>query len=298
MNQGIQVQETTREIKTLAKSALSTVWGKIFVCYFIYQCAISFLPDLIVRLVPSLAQTYTIEYMGVQSSVQYSYLPLVFIVFLNGPFRLSLSKIYLRIIRERQVDIKDIFWGFQFFFKALLVWLLIILCVAVGMIPMAAITGLAAALLMGGGGALAGIGAGITSIGMIAAVILGILIYFLFAMSFYILADNPKMKAIEVLKASLSLMKPNLFRLIILRISYIGWAFVAMMLSYSLAGALGMVLPANSFIITVLSGIPVIFVGIYMDMGEAFFYEFATGHLRKTAPASNVNAAPPNGFGY
>ena len=298
MNQGIPVQETPREIKTLARSALSTVLWSALICYFIYQFATSYLPSLIANTIPSLSQTYTIEYMGLEYGVKYSYLPLVFIVVLYGPFRLSLSKIYLKIIRERNVEIPDIFWGFRFFLNAFVVWLLIIICVAVGMIPIAAVTGLVAALLMGAGGFLQSVGAGITSIGMFAAIILGLLFYMLLAMSFYVIADNPKTKPIAALRASLGIMKPNLFRIIILRISYFGWLFVAVVMSASLTGALSGILPETSFIITIISGLPMIFVAVYMDMGEAFFYEFAIGHLRKTAPSHMVNTAPPSGFGY
>ena len=297
MNQGIPVRETTREIRSLARTALRTVWGKVFVCYFIYQCVVAYLPTLLCNIFPVLYKTYSIEYMGVPAAVQYSYLPLAFLVIFNGPFLLSFSKIYLKVARERTTDIQDITYGFRFVGKAVLTWILMILLVAVGIIPIAALTGALALLLMTGGPVLQGIGAGITSIGMIISMVVGTIIYFMVAMSFYVLADNTKLKPMGAIKASISIMKPNAFSLIILRLSYLGWLFLAATLSYSLASSLSMVFPESSLIVTIISNIPMIFASVYMNMGDAFFYEFATGHLRKTAPAYN-NAAPPSGFGY
>jgi len=298
MNQGLPVQETTREIKSLVRSALRTLWGKAFVCYFIYQCAIAFLPKLITIFIPALSKTYTIEYMGIQSAIQYSYLPLFFIVIFGGPFKLSLSKIYLGIIRERNVDIKNIFWGLKFFFKAFATWVLIIIAFIVSMVPIAAVTGLIASLFMGLGGVLTAIGTAITSLGMIVATIVGLLCLFTLTMSFYVHADNISVKPFEALRSSLGIMKPNIFRLAVLRISYIGWVLIALIVSANFENALTMALPSTNpimiVIINIIGSIPIILVDIYMEMGDAFFYEFAIGHLRKTGSSP----VAPAGFKY
>lgn len=298
MNQGIQVQESPREIRSLARFAMNGVLGKLFVFYFIYQCAVSFIPGFVAQFIPALSYTYSIDYMGTPASFTYSFLPVGFLLLLNGPFRMSLSKIYLRAVRERRVENKDFALGFKHFIKAFLTWLLMMLSVALGMIPIAFVTALISTLLMRAGGFLQGLGAGLVSIGMIVSMCLGLIVYFFLALSFYVLSDNPSLKPIGALKTSIGIMRPNLFRLIILRLSYVFWIILGLMLSYSISGALGMVIPENSIFVTIISSLPMMFVSIYMDLGESFFYEFATGHLKKASSEPSINRTTPNRFGY
>ena len=106
-------------------------------------------------------------------------------------------------------------------------------------------------------------------------------------MTFYILVENRDIKIIDAAKISAELMKKNVGRFIILRISFLGWIFIAALLSNSLLSLLFTVLPNTgpvAYLANVITNLPILLATIYMDRGQAFFYEFVTGHLRKSVP--------------
>ena len=57
-------------------------------------------------------------------------------------------------------------------------------------------------------------------------IIPGIIAAYSYAMTDYILAENPDMKATEAMKASKEMMKGNRWRLFVLELSFIGWAIL------------------------------------------------------------------------
>lgn len=59
-------------------------------------------------------------------------------------------------------------------------------------------------------------------------IIPGIIASYSYAMTDYILAENPDMKATEAMKASKEMMKGNRFRLFCLELSFIGWVIVCL----------------------------------------------------------------------
>ena len=59
-------------------------------------------------------------------------------------------------------------------------------------------------------------------------IIPGIIAAYSYAMTDYILAENPDMKATEAMKASKEMMKGNRFRLFCLELSFIGWVIVCL----------------------------------------------------------------------
>ena len=59
-------------------------------------------------------------------------------------------------------------------------------------------------------------------------IIPGIIAAYSYAMTDYILAENPDMKATEAMKASKEMMKGNRFRLFCLELSFIGWVILCL----------------------------------------------------------------------
>jgi len=60
-------------------------------------------------------------------------------------------------------------------------------------------------------------------------VIPGIIATYSYAMTGYILAENPEMTASEVLKRSKEMMSGNRFRLFCLQFSFLGWDFLCLL---------------------------------------------------------------------
>ena len=92
---------------------------------------------------------------------------------------------------------------------------------------------------------------------MLLSVVLNVLITALFALSFYLLADNPQMGGVESLKESRRLMKGHVWDYLMLQLSF------APMLIVSLP----------------LMGIPLLWVLPYMEASETAFYRDILGEF-------------------
>lgn len=281
------------EIRSLAKTALSGIWAKLIVCLLISESIISYIPAIVSLFIPTLSWTYTFDYMGTPMHVVYSALPLIFLAIFNGPFMLSISKINLAIIRERSIETSDIFYGFRYFVKAFITQFLMGLITLIFILPvMILFLGIGGTMLRGSG-VFQAIGAMITTVGIIVVMTVAMYILFLLSMTYYRLADLPTLKPIATIKESISIMKANVFKLLVLRVTFIGWGIVAMLLSQSITTLLGNSLPETLGIIAnIVGGIPLILLIAYMRMGDAFFYEFAMGHIMRTEPVAPIYNQP------
>ncbi|MBO4235883.1 MAG: DUF975 family protein, partial [Firmicutes bacterium] len=229
MPQGEMVYTTTGEIKSLSKSSLLGFWGKLLICYFILFAITQYIPGFLSRIIPGLTYVYDFEYMGIKDRIEYAILPVFFMAILNGPFRYGISKIHLRQIRERSMESNDLFSGFANFGKSFATYVLMWLIILIVAIPFVAVGTLIVVFLSKSGTALQILGSFLYMIALVAGLIAVIYISVLLAMSFYILVDNPNLKPKEALKASATIMKKNVGRFVVLRLSYLGWIFLASM---------------------------------------------------------------------
>lgn len=275
------------EIRSLAKTALSGLWVKLIICLLISEAIISYIPAIISLFVPTLRWTYTFDYMGTPMQMVYSALPVIFLAIFNGPFMLSISKINLKIIRERNIETKDIFYGFRYFIKAFVTQFFMGLITLIFILPiMILFLGIGGALLRGGG-ILQAVGAMITTAGLLVVMTAVMYILLLISMTFYRLSDVPNLKPLAAIKESISIMKPNVLKLLMLRFTFIGWGLLALLLSQSITTLLGTGLPeALSIVVNIIGGIPLVLFSAYMRMGDAFFYEFAMGHIMRAEPVA------------
>lgn len=302
MPQSVIVTTSPREIRSLARAALKGAWVKILICVFIAQFFTSLLPSILSPYIPMLSWTFDLKELGltagadlgINSVLTYSALPLIFMILFNGPFRYAISRINLRLIRERAMDIPWIFSGFKKFGKTFLTQFLLGLMILIGVLPVFVLSVLVAAFLMNMGGVFQALGAAVSSFGSIIAMVIAIFLLFLFAMTYYILADNPDIKASEAIKSSVKIMRPNTSRLVVLRFSYFGWGMLAFVVSYAIMQGLLSVIPNGGWIVNIIGNIPLVLFTIYMDLGDSFFYEFAIGHLRRSG-ATQVRMVAPGG---
>jgi len=155
-------------------------------------------------------------------------------VILTGVISTGLAIVFLEIIRNSQVDFSDLFKGFSNFGTT---------CLA----------GILTAVF--------------TALWSLLFVIPGIIKSYSYAMTYYILADNPDMKPLDAITASRQMMEGHKLDLFVLHLSFFWW--------YLLCG--------------VTFGIAYIYVGPYVSAAVAKFYETI-----KAEKTSDVSAAESN----
>lgn len=117
------------------------------------------------------------------------------ILLLAGPLAVGLAGFFLNIARGREAELGNIFDGFQSFGNALGTYLLMLVAIMVGFMLL---------------------------------VIPGIILSFGLSQSMFILADNPDMGPVDVLKKSWKIMDGHKFDYFILSLRFIGWAILCL----------------------------------------------------------------------
>jgi len=138
---------------------------------------------------------------------------------LQAPAILGMAMVFLAISRDLNPKGSEVFQGFRNWWHAFSMFLLQIILIALW------------SLLL---------------------IVPGIMALMSYSMSFYILADNPDMKASEILRQSKNMMKGHKTELLLIFLSFIGWFF----LSFATAGILY-----------------ILYVGPYFQSTLAEFYE-------------------------
>ena len=156
---------------------------------------------------------------------------------LGGPLMVGLVAIFLSIIRTSSARIEDLFSGFsEDFVSRMLAYILYSVFIALW------------SLLF---------------------VIPGIVKSYSYAMTFYIMRDNPGIGANEAITRSRQMMDGHKWQLFCLHFSFIGWILLSI----------------------VTCGIGVIFVAPYMEAANAAFYESIKNEMD-----GNFTQEPPAGF--
>jgi uncharacterized membrane protein len=145
-------------------------------------------------------------------------------IIISGPLLLGYYSFQLRFMRQDGPDVSQVFSGFQFFSNALVAQLLVGLYVFLW------------SLLL---------------------IIPGIIAAYGYAMTFFVLADNPTIGATEAMEESKRMMQGNRMKLFLLTCRFIGW-FILGMLTL---------------------GIGLIWVVPYMVLSLSFFYEDVRGEV-------------------
>ena len=159
---------------------------------------------------------------------------------IDGPLTLGLVMMFLNISRKNDVEFGDMFKGFNQFVRSFVAYLLMLIFIFLW------------ALLL---------------------IIPGIIASLSYAMTFFILADDPSIKAGDAIKKSKEMMQGNKGRLFLLYLSFIGWIILGMLSC----------------------GIGMLWIGPYMCATIVNFYEDlkAQAPTAETAPIGDT--APPEG---
>ena len=221
----------------------------------------------------------------------------IFLLLISGPFRLSRAMFYVRYRRRQEAETSMIFYGFNYFGKALgtqfLIFLLIfawtmliyvpgifIAVVTMTSLPDISFQRVGAAMTLGG------LISFLTVVGSVVMMIAKMLQY---SQAFFLIADHPQMKSMEAIRASKYLMNGNRGKLFFLNFSFIGWYILAYMVGMALQH------PFTSFIEgagltssyggqvfamiigTLATGLAFGFLDFYNGVANAVFYEKARG---------------------
>lgn len=154
-------------------------------------------------------------------------------IFLTGPLMLGFTGFFVELVRNDKKELNTLFSGFNNYFRSFTLALL--RCV-------------------------------FTILWLLLLIVPGIIASYSYAMSFYILKDNPGMDALDVIRKSKEMMKGKKWKLFVLQLSFIGWLLLA--------------------IITL--GIGLLFLVPYYCSAEAAFYE----DLKKGSPAEITEKKP------
>jgi len=113
-----------------------------------------------------------------------------------GPILLGVRMFYLKIARQTEVEFGDAFAGFKYFGNAFVAFLLVMI---------------------------------FTLLWTLLFIIPGIIASFRYALTFFVLADNPEMSGSDAIDRSMTLMKGNKWKLFCLGCRFIGWILLSML---------------------------------------------------------------------
>lgn len=175
----ILVSESSYNIRKASRQSLAGNWRNAILASLLFG-AVTILPAMFAVLIFG-------EDFGKAVGNLYALL-------VGGPFCFGISYFILKLFRKQEAKPTDVFYGFDFFVKALLLYLVttifIILWTFLLIIP-------------------------------------GIVAAYRYRMSFYILIDNPNLSTMEVINESKRLMSGNKGNLFFLDLSFIGWAILS-----------------------------------------------------------------------
>jgi len=196
MENNVYVLKTNGELKELAKQQLSGSWGKSALLTLIYF-VVGILPGQLLL-----------------SKLKFSSLTIALIdIVLITPVTIGIAFCYLRLIREKKFNVKDILNGFKYFITGVVVYVIIdsmnIMSVLVSnIITVNVVTTQFLSLVFG---------------------LVSIFLYLIFSMVYYIIVDDPQIGVIGALTGSRKLMQGQIGRLFCLQLSFLGWILLTIL---------------------------------------------------------------------
>lgn len=247
----IIIRETCSEIRTIARKALRGNWLGVVVAMAIYYLLMITLPNAIDVLIPGASiNTYN---ETLDENITFPMVSTLYSIFLTGPFELGVASFFIYFFRKRELHPGHLFDGFEHFFKAVILTVLIGLRVFFW------------SLLL---------------------VIPGIIAAIRYSQAFYILADHPEYSAGECIRQSKAYMAGNKGKYCLLLLSFIGWALLAGVAAIPLdyISLTGVSLLVADYIVS----IPHFFYLAYLGVGQIVFYELVSGNLMARPEAEKL----------
>ena len=281
-----------------ARNVLQGNWVNLslaqFVSAFILEAAIglSVIPGFVMAIVGALMAEggdYTLSFLPFIGLLLMYVLMLVVALVLGGPFTVGLARVHLNAVDRKPFAMGTIFSGFKQGLGRVIGLYSLYMLIVVGIAMLGALVMIGAiciltVLLV----AIFEVATPVILIPFVLAFYFGLVALvavfsYRYAMIFYIAADHPEMRAVEVLRASVTLMKGNKWRLFCLQFSFIGWSMLAAVVGMITCG-LGM--------------LAVYPLAAYSATANAIFYDDISGRETAQEECSDtsaflVNELPP-----
>ena len=263
MGQHIIITEPSSNLRALGRNALKGKWQIAILTVVVMQLCVQ-IPEVILNAIfGTKANLYGLESeanVDLYSSI-YNGLPSVsvlsgiYLIVVSGAFALGVAIFFLALFRRQQVEVVDVFLGFEHFGKAL------------GLLLYQTLFVFLWTLLF---------------------IVPGIIASLRYSQAFYILADDPTKGIRQCMNESKKMMKGNKAKYFCLSLSFIGWALLAAIPSGILEGIVSaMYAPVVvQSLVAVISSLFMVPVYVYVYSTTAGFYEILAGHLiKETEPA-------------
>lgn len=246
--QGNLVTASAKELRALSRWSLKDCWGAAILA--------SLLCDLVVE-VPAI---FFELLLGQENWFNISN---VYSLLVTAPLSLGMTMFYLNIFRKRQTSPVEIFYGFEFILKAVLLQII-----------MGVLIFLQACLF----------------------IIPGIIAAYRYSLAFFVLADDPKKSAMQCIRESKYLMMGNKMSIFVLSLTFFGWCLLAaipmsLTMQFFPKGD-----PLLFNIAFFLSGLGLCIVRPYMQVAYAAFYEMASGRLQVKRTETYTGSGYAQGF--
>ncbi len=157
---------------------------------------------------------------------------LLAVLFVSAPLTVGFYRIHLDVIDGKPIQFSKMFSGFKTGFgKSIKVSILYGLKLILTLLPfiLFVVVGAVLSALVASEAMQALILAVMSITGYIITFVLIFVFVYRYSMVFYILAEYPEMRAIDVMRNSASLMKGRKWRLFCLQFSFIGWVFLLLL---------------------------------------------------------------------
>lgn len=238
------VKERSSKIREIARYALAGYWKKVIAAMLIYYFVSS---GVGIILDSFFTFSQNVDLYGNDFAANLPYGGSIYSFVVGGPLEFGITMYLLAFFRAKQTDNKIIFEGFSYFGKSFILMLLISVKVLLW------------SLLL---------------------VIPGIVATFKYSQAFYVMVDNPHLTPGQCIKESCRIMNGNKMSYFFLGLSFIGW-IILVTIPGSVIGAIFSEIYASdiSVIVSILSGIPTVFIDVYMLVAYTAFYELATRRL-------------------
>lgn len=250
------VNEPSKNIRTLGRQALNGKWKSAILAVLIYTLCIAVPAIVIVALFGGFSEDVL---MSDDFMVPGEGLSSIYSILVSGAFTFGLTVFFLDLVREKKSDIGQIFSGFGFYFKTLLLY--VVMCIFIVLWS----------LLL---------------------IVPGIIAAFRYSQAFYILADDPSKDIMDCLKESKEMMKGNKAKYFCLQLSFIGWyllIYAVIIVGSVVSVAISLMIPSDaSFVISMVILVVAIIAACigamillpYVMSATTVFYEMANGNLR------------------
>lgn len=266
MNPNIIITDPSRNLRALGRNALSGKWNMAMIAVAVYILCI-YLPPLILNSLfgTNVADLYgsdlmysvgTDTYNAMYSSMpEYSPLAGLYSLLVSGALELGVTLFFLALFRKQNVNVTDMFLGFDRFGKAL------------GLLLFQSLFIFLWSLLL---------------------LVPGIIASIRYSQAFFILADDPSKGIRQCMDESKAMMNGNKTKYFCLSLSFIGWMLLAS-IPAGILESIGNVMKLGGFVSGLISIIGALFyapVIVYMCSTMSGFYEILAGHLiKETEPA-------------